>query len=452
MRGEQQARRTRKARACRSSAEETRKYTREIANANAELEKQRDIARLDPRGQYTARQTGSTAQEVERMRERSLTTFNQQFANNIARFGYSGDGFGRYVDRFGNAVDEYGRTAEKIAADMSFKVERRARSAARAATSNSPRLTRQGYQQQLLQLLQEQSAIRMGRDAGSAETAKALAEAQQQGQQRQLQLVQSQFSKAIDALQTQRSQIEAQRSAAEDKVQKLEEQMRPADRPDPYLERNPDLFFRSGTSAFRENDPLQRLIAEAEAQTRGSDEQIAGIDRQIEELQRQSDEARRLSELMSAGVTLEAQELAAIQSLAAAVGGLGSAIMQSDYARMAQASAAQTAAATTAAKQQALQQTTTAGGFQGIPVMSGVNSFVLPTSTTKLRRLVPARRQHPGGHVGHRRRGWRPRWSSGRPACAARRGSRAAASGPSSSTRPSSPMPGRGSSRRAGAR
>ena len=64
MRGEQQARELEK-QGLASSAEETRKYTREIANANAELEKQRDIAKLDPQGQYTARQTGLNSEGVD---------------------------------------------------------------------------------------------------------------------------------------------------------------------------------------------------------------------------------------------------------------------------------------------------------------------------------------------------------------------------------------------------
>jgi hypothetical protein len=382
MRGENQAREQER-QGLTDIAAATRTSTREIANANAELEKQRDIARLDQRGQYTARMTGSSAAEVERMRERTLQKFNADFDRNIRAFGYSGDGFGRYVDAFGNAVDEYGRTAERIAQDMSFKVAP-GTFGGQSGNQQFTSITRQGYMMQFMEALNQTAQQRLTGGVNPEDAARAQQEAAQRqmdSQQRLLGLAQSQISSAISALQTQRSQIEDQRSKAEQEVQRLEQQFRPADRPNPY-EHNPDVFFRTGTSAFRENDPLQQLIAEAQAQTRGVDQQIEGIDQQIAELERQSDEARRMSDLMSAGVNLQQQELSAMMGLVSAVGFLGTAIQQSDYARMVEASNLKTAAAEADARQQIMKQTTTNTGLQGIPVMSGVNSFILPTRTT----------------------------------------------------------------------
>jgi tape measure domain-containing protein len=304
----------------------------------------------------------------------ALAQFNAGFDRNMRAFGYSGDGFGRYVNQFGEHVDEYGRTAGQIASDNSFRVAPGTfggQSGGREFTST----TRQGYMTLFMEALQATSDQRTGKLAaeGGTDIAAEIARAKTDEQSRLLSLASSQISRALSDLQEQKSDLDQKVSELERDV---EAQFRSPDRPDPYMDKNPDYFYRNGTTAFREEqakeDTLSRLLEESKAQR-------DGIEAQINQLEQQQRETSRMSDLLSAGVNLHQQEVAGIYSLVGAVGALGTAIQQSDYARMVEATKTQTQTTVQQATTQQLKQTTTATGLQGIPVMSGVNGFVLPT-------------------------------------------------------------------------
>lgn len=369
MRGEIQAREQERS-GMTASAEATRKTTREIANANAELERQRDLSQLDRAGQHTARATGLNAEGVLRLREvaRQMSGTWRDIANGLHQ---GADGFNRFVDKFGRVVDDFGRTADEAAAAMSGRVTP-GTFGGQSGNQQFTSTTRQGYMMEFMKLVEQNALQRKGSTAANDN----LAAIQRDAQQRELSLAQSRISDTI-------SELGDQRSALEDQIQqyrsRIDEQFSAPDRPDPYMSKNPDYFYRFGTTAWKEEQnklvsPLERLLKEAEAQR-------DGIDAQIRQLEEQSRQASRLSDLMQAGVSLQTEEVAGIRALIGAVAGLGTALQQSDFSRMLAASQTTTAKAiseaTTAAK-----QTTTAGGFNGIPVMSGVNSFLLPSTST----------------------------------------------------------------------
>lgn len=189
--------------------------------------------------------------------------------------------------------------------------------------------------------------------AKRAQVGKQIADAERQGQQQRLGYASQTIQELISGLQEQKSALDENTQAIEDatskrreqlnkEIAKLEKALNPA-RPDPYADRNPDYFYRFGTQAFKENDPMQNLLTAAEAELDGLDAQLEtqkkavelqqkAIDEQIKGYEAQVKELNRASNLLSAGVDLSAQEVAGIKGIIAAIQGQG------DYGRLAAAS------------------------------------------------------------------------------------------------------------------
>jgi hypothetical protein len=313
------------------------------------------------------------------------TTYNPNAAGGYEMSSGSGisDRTSRYNDKLERIQDQMGRSADyamramdgwrdavNSAADGTYSLGTAARkasdslgvlsseaaSAPFAAGGDKPMSQRGGFTSDIITWDFWQQRMAKNR-AGQQKVGEQIAQAERQGEQTRIGYAKETIQEQISALQEQRSALDENTSAIEkatdeqrkqlDKtIAKLEKALSPS-RPDPYAERNPDYFYRFGTQAFKENDPLQKQLAEAEAQRDALDAQLdqqkkavelqqKAIDEQIKGYEMQAQELDRASRLLSAGVELSAQEVAGIQGIIAAISGLG------DYSRMAAASQVQT--------------------------------------------------------------------------------------------------------------
>jgi hypothetical protein len=290
--------------------ESIRAINQGLADRQTQLERQRDMSRLDTQGQHTARATGWTADEVMASRERVQA--DQAQARAIQQFGFAADRFGRYVNRFGEEVDEYGRTNREAQDANSFRV-----TPGTFGPSSGPSapMTFETQGSRVMRGIQEMVQWRQQREAAINGTPQTL--------DRELSLVNSTIGRQISSLRERLSDVDQT-------IERTQSGMT-LDRPDPYLDRNPEQFYRGGTAFAKENDPMSALLDEARGER-------AAIERQIEELERQSREAERFSELMSAGVTLQREEIDAVRVLTDVMESFGTEQEKSDFERMLEAS------------------------------------------------------------------------------------------------------------------
>jgi hypothetical protein len=273
------------------------------------------------------------------------------------------DSYRRYGRAIASANSELAQRKEALQEAQAAEAAAAAADQARVAKSEqkSQAFKAQTFTSDMPMLFEQWFAANEKQNKLDQDLRKQMQDTQKGAQQKQMQFASSIIQDQITALQDQKTALDDNTSAIESsttkrkaqldkEISKLEKALNPS-RPDPYAERNPDYFYRFGTSAFKENDPMQQLLAAAEAERDGLDVQVEqqkksvelqqkAIDEQIKGYEAQIKQLDRANNLLSNGVDLSEQEIAGIRGIITAIAGLG------DYMRLQTANMAQTQEAT----------------------------------------------------------------------------------------------------------
>jgi hypothetical protein len=164
--------------------------------------------------------------------------------------------------------------------------------------------------------------------ARSGKVMEKIPDIEKQAQQRQLSIASQTIGGQISALQDQKSALDDNTQTLQDNISalekdtqkrreqldkqiaKLEKALNPS-RPDPYAERNPDYFYRFGTQAFKENDPMQALLTAAEAERDGLDNQLDAMKEQLEQQKKAVELQQKAIDAQIKGYEAQARQLIA---------------------------------------------------------------------------------------------------------------------------------------------